>query len=153
MRNWKKILEENKNLTQTELAKEMKVSRQRISQLCKQYNINLAKIGTRKMTSLFKKLPCQKHQLLTTIVNGEKTRIRVIKRPFLGYCEMCGAVNTKLNYHYWSDKNFNLGIWVCNKCHLWKIHRGTMVNDVRKRRKKGTSSNILDQHKNPNTAL
>jgi len=50
----------------------------------------------------------------------------VFKRPYTGYCELCGKVfdgeNRKLAYHHWDDSDVKpgkkvKGIWVCEKCH------------------------------------
>lgn len=50
----------------------------------------------------------------------------LFKRPFTGYCELCGRIFEnqirKLGYHHWDDKDVEKGkkvkgIWVCEKCH------------------------------------
>jgi hypothetical protein len=40
------------------------------------------------------------------------------KRPWLGFCELCGKAPRQLSYHHWDDNNPSKGIWVCNRCHM-----------------------------------
>ena len=47
--------------------------------------------------------------------------IRVKKRPWTGYCELCGR-NCKIprqrtSWHHWDENHPEKGIWVCGKCH------------------------------------
>ena len=58
----------------------------------------------------------QRRKVLTTSNNQFR---ELDKRPWTGYCELCGRSNIKqLSYHHWDDKNPSKGIWVCNSCHL-----------------------------------
>lgn len=44
--------------------------------------------------------------------------VRVKKRTWTGYCELCGKEKvSRLYYHHWDDKNPDRGIWVCFSCH------------------------------------
>lgn len=45
--------------------------------------------------------------------NGE------IKRPFLGYCEVCGRslIDRQKDYHHWVEDMPAMGIWLCITCH------------------------------------
>lgn len=55
----------------------------------------------------------------TVLVTNGKTYYGLSKRPWLGFCELCGTIahdGTKLHYHHWSD-DLNLGIWLCVRCH------------------------------------
>jgi len=52
----------------------------------------------------------------TYLPNGET------KRPFLGFCEVCGVPiggegEGHRNYHHWEDDMLAMGIWLCNGCH------------------------------------
>jgi len=61
------------------------------------------------------------------IITGGKKVCGVNKRPYTGYCELCGRefweeVN-KLFYHHWDDKDIKKGkevrgIWLCGICHF-----------------------------------
>lgn len=46
------------------------------------------------------------------------------KRPFLGFCELCGRTyeddRHKFHYHHWIEEEPTIGIWVCVKCH-WMV--------------------------------
>lgn len=54
----------------------------------------------------------------TTLGTHGETFRGLNKRPYTGYCELCGKqVQRNMAYHHWDDLNFNLGIWVCVKCH------------------------------------
>ena len=57
----------------------------------------------------------QRRQVLC-LKNGK--RVRVAKRPYLGYCEICGLVRKRLVYHHWSDEEPSNGIWACVCCHV-----------------------------------
>ena len=40
------------------------------------------------------------------------------KRPYTGYCEICGVKREmRLHYHHWDDQNPSRGVWVCAYCH------------------------------------
>jgi len=42
----------------------------------------------------------------------------VKKRPYPGYCEICGRRKEKnLHYHHWDDSRPYLGMWLCGSCH------------------------------------
>jgi hypothetical protein len=42
------------------------------------------------------------------------------KRPWTGFCELCGKKADKnLHYHHWDEKHKEKGIWVCGRCHRW----------------------------------
>lgn len=52
------------------------------------------------------------------------------KRPYTGYCEICGKIQDKrLVYHHWNDEILSMGIWVCNPCHWFieGIERGLQL--------------------------
>jgi len=49
-------------------------------------------------------------------VNGKRIKIR--KRNYSGYCEICNQRNKFLVYHHWDDNNPAKGIWVCWHCHI-----------------------------------
>ena len=42
------------------------------------------------------------------------------KRPFLGFCEVCGKPlsDKNKNYHHWEDDMPTLGMWLCRFCHV-----------------------------------
>ena len=57
---------------------------------------------------------------------GEKRVSGLFKRPYTGYCELCGKMFEnqirKLGYHHWDNKDVEKGkkvkgIWACEKCH------------------------------------
>ncbi len=54
------------------------------------------------------------------LLNGK--RLKFPKRPYLGYCELCGAVegarSKYLEYHRWDDAIPEAGIWCCKPCHI-----------------------------------
>lgn len=52
------------------------------------------------------------------------------KRPYTGYCELCGKKQDKrLCYHHWDDNKPDMGIWMCNPCHWFVegIERGLQL--------------------------
>jgi len=62
----------------------------------------------------------------SSITNRGKRIYGVIKRPYEGYCELCGRVVGEeirdLDYHHWDDNDIVpgkkiKGIWVCWQCH------------------------------------
>ena len=54
-------------------------------------------------------------------LSGKRIPSDECKRPFLGYCELCGEdLNgdpRKKDYHHW-DGIANLGMWLCHNCHM-----------------------------------
>jgi hypothetical protein len=60
----------------------------------------------------------RKRGLNSLCINGK--RVKVIKRPFLGFCECCGnyfGTDRLLNWHHWDDTKSEYGLWICHKCH------------------------------------
>lgn len=49
-----------------------------------------------------------------------KTIYGLNKRPYTGYCEICGRRKLRFVYHHWDNSNYNKGIWVCTHCH-WAV--------------------------------
>jgi hypothetical protein len=44
----------------------------------------------------------------------------VKKRPWTGFCELCGKIMQKnLMYHEFDDNTNGIGIWVCGRCHRY----------------------------------
>ena len=44
----------------------------------------------------------------------------VKKRPWTGFCELCGkTIEKNLMYHEFDDKTNGIGIWVCGRCHRY----------------------------------
>jgi len=74
-----------------------------------------------------------RHQHLNTIINGKPERIlRLNKREWTGYCELCGKeVKKYLHYHHWDDENLNIGLWLCIYCHRFaeRVDKGIKVSD------------------------
>ena len=57
---------------------------------------------------------------LMTHLSGVKLPEGDRKRPFLGFCEICGGNivgGKKKAYHHWDDELPAMGIWVCYLCH------------------------------------
>jgi len=45
-------------------------------------------------------------------------RIRVRKRKFEGFYELCGKIIEKRPFwHHWDDQHPEKGLWLCGKCH------------------------------------
>ena len=52
-------------------------------------------------------------------VDGKTLRVKVTnKRPHPGVCELCGK-ELRLGYHHWDDDRINMGLWLCNYCHMF----------------------------------
>lgn len=58
--------------------------------------------------------------------DGKQQNIYITKRPYLGICEICGALDqnlggkrkgSKLDWHHWDDKHPEFGLWLCFYCH------------------------------------
>jgi len=62
-----------------------------------------------------KRLDYSRNNILT--FKGKKVKVR--KRKYTGYCEMCNIRGRKLAYHHWDDSRLELGIWVCLRCHTF----------------------------------
>ena len=61
-----------------------------------------------------------REELLATRLNGIKLPEGDRKRPFLGFCELCGrniVDGQKKAYHHWDDEMPAMGMWVCYLCH------------------------------------
>lgn len=62
---------------------------------------------------------------LGTILNGERVRVKVNKRPWPGHCELCGRDKSegykevRLGYHHWDDSDMSKGLWLCATCHIF----------------------------------
>jgi len=53
-----------------------------------------------------------------TVVNGKRVRLPAPnKRPWPGYCELCGSTR-RLDYHHWDKSNPSKGLWLCYRCHM-----------------------------------
>ena len=65
---------------------------------------------------------CKLYQRRTYLkVNG--IRIRVKKREFKGYCELCNyKIEHNPHWNHWNDNKPELGIWVCWHCHRICAH-------------------------------
>ena len=51
------------------------------------------------------------------------------KRPFLGFCEVCGLIlDVKKDYHHWADVA-DLGVWLCFRCHVMaeQVDKGLVI--------------------------
>jgi len=59
-----------------------------------------------------------RHYLYLFGEDGKRHAVRVNKRPRPDACELCGDVDTKLNYHHWNEDNPSLGMWLCTPCHF-----------------------------------
>ncbi len=60
----------------------------------------------------------QRDHYLGTVVGGRQVMLHVPnKRPWLGYCELCGVAGVKLDYHHWDDDNPSKGLWLCTRHH------------------------------------
>lgn len=53
------------------------------------------------------------------------------KRPYVGYCEICGRENTRFHYHHWDGDNPSKGVWLCLTCH--RIAEITDIGDITER--------------------
>lgn len=50
--------------------------------------------------------------------DGKVVRVKINKRPYPGFCEVCKKKQEKyLNYHHWDDQNPGRGVWACMTCH------------------------------------
>jgi len=63
--------------------------------------------------------PSVHHSRMMRYLSGVKLPNGETKRPFLGFCEICGCnlVNKQKAYHHWDDELPMVGIWVCYLCH------------------------------------
>ena len=55
----------------------------------------------------------RQHQLT---VDGKVLR-NINKRPRPDYCEICHKYRNRLEWHHWDDKEPELGLWLCIRCH------------------------------------
>jgi len=53
-------------------------------------------------------------------LNGHVLPNGELKRPFLGFCEVCGIIleGRHKDYHHWDDSMPAMGIWLCKNCHV-----------------------------------
>lgn len=52
------------------------------------------------------------------------------KRPYVGYCEVCGKDTTKHHsYHHWNGVA-DLGMWVCQHCHITAEHIDKGLDEI-----------------------
>ena len=50
--------------------------------------------------------------------NKSRIRIKVKKRAFRGFCELCKReIKKRLHWHHWDDEHPELGLWLCSRCH------------------------------------
>jgi len=43
-----------------------------------------------------------------------------VRRPYGGYCEICGIDHIKNpHWHHWDDKDLSRGLWLCFRCHFF----------------------------------
>lgn len=48
--------------------------------------------------------------------NGKRIR-GLNKRSRPDDCELCNEDHRMLYYHHWDDNNYNIGLWLCHRCH------------------------------------
>ena len=61
-----------------------------------------------------------RRNVLVVSTGGKRTRLRIPeKRPYTGFCELCGNQPKKLSYHHWDDSGPAKGLWLCHPCHLF----------------------------------
>jgi hypothetical protein len=137
---WKKILEENRNLTCAQLSRKVGCSRQWVWLICKKLNFSLplaeyvghwgrgGAIATPEKARVREASYLKEYQrknIIGTTRNGKFVRIKCNKRPRPEYCEICNKKprepnfkEIRLNYHHWNDEHPEWGIWCCGACHL-----------------------------------
>lgn len=54
---------------------------------------------------------------LSVEISGKCMNVKVQKRPYTGFCELCNSKQKNLSYHHWDDMNLTKGLWLCPKCH------------------------------------
>lgn len=54
---------------------------------------------------------------LSVEINGKFVNVKVQKRPYTGFCELCNSKQKNLSYHHWDDMNLSKGLWLCPECH------------------------------------
>lgn len=107
-----------KGWTKVAIAKELGISRITVSD----YTVPGA-YNTRREKA-------REHMRRTVLGTGNRLVTGLSKRPYPGYCELCGREQEKrLYYHHWDDADLNLGIWMCHWCHqiAEAIDRGTDI--------------------------
>jgi len=58
-----------------------------------------------------------RHNRLCTNINGKIKIVRVKKRRFNGFCELCKKEISHPNWHHWNNNKLELGMWLCAHCH------------------------------------
>lgn len=122
-KNKEKILERTRNYRQENLEKSKERNRKYYYEHKDEkiaYNKKWAKENLEKRREYVKRWEKKnpkysfKNRLM---INGKMVTVR--KRPYEGYCEMCGKeVETKaINWHHWDDERPEYGLWLDFFCH------------------------------------
>jgi len=59
--------------------------------------------------------------VLSTVVLGQRVKLKVKKRPKPNICELCEepprGKRARLHWHHWDDEHPEYGLWLCLRCH------------------------------------
>jgi len=90
---------------------------------------------SRQSDSLHKELRKERRRYnqVHVTINGVRVKVKVRKRPWTGYCEVCGKVSERLHWHHWNQEKPGWGIWACPSCHYFveAIDRGLNENNIK----------------------
>ncbi len=101
------------------------ICRSCLKEKMKIYRMNLSKEKIAKLNEKSKTY-LRKNYITTIDGLGKKKTIRCFKRPHTLICELCSREMKRTIYHHWDDDNPELGMWVCQTCHVFceKVESG-----------------------------